>query len=91
MKFIENAITVWAGSWANWVAAAASFIVGAFIQWHMAMFAFLAFLPFPFQIVGGGLILVILIAGPSSLARILPQKKLQDKLKCNKPNSAEAE
>ncbi len=81
MKLIENWFTVWWGASSNWTAAIASFVVGAFIQWHMAMFAFLAFLPLPFQLVGSGLILVVLIAGPSSLARIWPQRKLQEKLR----------
>jgi len=90
MRLIENWATYWWHSGANRTAALCSFIVGAFIQWHMAMFAFLAFLPMPLPLVGGGVILVVLIAGPTSIARVVAQDGLKAKIG-NKQNSAEAE
>lgn len=89
-KLIKNWRTYWLYSGANRTAALCSFIVGAFIQWHMAMFAFLAFLPMPLPLVGGGVILVVLIAGPTSIARVIAQDKLAEKVE-NKQDSAEAE
>lgn len=81
MRLISTWRTVIWRSAANWTVSAVSFVIGAFLQWHMAMFAFLAFLPWlPVQILAGGVVLAVLIAGPTILARITDQPGLQAKI-----------
>lgn len=81
MRLIENAWDVFWGSWANWTVLITSFVFGAVMQWHMAMFAFLAFLPWLWaQILGGGVVLVLLIAAPTWSTRVIAQRKLTEKI-----------
>lgn len=81
MRLVENWWDLLVGASSNWTVVGMSFLVGAVAQAHMAMFAFLAFLPWLWaQVVGGGLVLALLIGGPTIMARITHQDKLQAKI-----------
>lgn len=81
MRLVENWWDLLVGASSNWTVVGMSFLVGAVAQWNMAMFAFLAFLPWLWaQVVGGGLVLALLIGGPTIMARITHQDKLQAKI-----------
>lgn len=81
LRLVEHWWTLLWGASSNWTVTVASFLIGAIMQWHMAVFAFLAFVPWLWgQVLAGGLVLAVLIAGPTILSRITHQDKLQAKV-----------
>lgn len=81
MRLVEDSWTMLVGATSNWTVLITSFVIGAVAQAHMAMFAFLAFLPWLWaQVLGGGLVLALLIAGPTIAARITHQPKLRERV-----------
>lgn len=90
-RLITEWKTVLFDATSNWTVLVTSFIVGAVAQWNMAMFAFLAFLPWLWmQILGGGLVLVLLIAGPTITSRLIRQPKMEQKIAVKTEEKAEA-
>ena len=81
MNLITEWRTVLQRSATTWVTAALTFLVGALAQSYMAIFAFLAFIPsLAVQIVGGGIVVLIVIGSPIILARLVEQPKLVQKI-----------
>lgn len=81
MNLIEHWGTVLRRSATTWTTALLTFLVGALGQAYMALFAFLAFIPSPMvQIVGGGLVALIVIGGPIILSRLVEQPKMAAKI-----------
>lgn len=81
MKLVDQWGTVLKRSAVTWTTGVLTFLVGALAQSYMALFAFLAFIPsLMAQVVGGGIIVLIVVGGPIILARLVEQPKLAAKI-----------
>ncbi len=67
-----------------------TFLVGAFGQAYLAVFAFLAFMPYLVQIIVGGFILFVVIGCPIILSRLTAQPKLQAKVEAKIAEKSDA-
>jgi len=90
MELVEEWPTVLRRAITIRLAAALTFLIGAFGQAYLAVFAFLAFMPYPIQVGVGGLMVFIVVGCPIILARLVQQPKMQAKVEKKIEEKADA-